>query len=165
MWLRLWLLDFAARKRSRQIQRELPTVLELLSVCVSAGQALPDALRRIAPLGSGPLLTELQEVVRLTSLGISLTEALEALSNELNIPAVSRLTTQLCSALERGSPIIDVLNAQARDQRVQSTRHLLEVAGMKEIAMMLPLVFLILPTTVLFAVWPGLVAFDSGLLK
>ena len=39
----------------------------------------------------------------------------------------------------------------------------MEVAGKKEIAMMAPVVFLILPLTVVFAVFPGLAAIDIGL--
>ena len=38
-------------------------------------------------------------------------------------------------------------------------RHMLELAGRREAAMMLPVVFLILPVIVLVAVYPGLVAF------
>jgi tight adherence protein C len=34
----------------------------------------------------------------------------------------------------------------------------MESGGRKEIAMMMPVVFLVLPVTVLFAVYPGLIA-------
>ncbi|HMM82072.1 MAG TPA: pilus assembly protein, partial [Terrimesophilobacter sp.] len=41
-------------------------------------------------------------------------------------------------------------------------RELLEVAGKKEVAMMFPLVFLLLPVTILFAVFPGLFVLQLG---
>ena len=40
---------------------------------------------------------------------------------------------------------------------------MLETAGRKEVAMLVPLVFLILPVTVAFAVWPGIVVLQTRL--
>ena len=59
-------------------------------------------------------------------------------------------------AIERGTPLADVLRAQAQDVRDNSKRELMEIAGKKEIAMLAPVVFFILPLTVVFAVFPGL---------
>jgi tight adherence protein C len=63
-------------------------------------------------------------------------------------------------AIERGTPLSDVLRAQAVDAREARKRQLLEAGGRKEIAMMLPVVFLVLPTTVVFALYPGVVGFS-----
>ncbi len=59
-------------------------------------------------------------------------------------------------AIERGTPLADVLRAQAQDVRDNAKRELMETAGKKEIAMLAPVVFFILPLTVIFAVFPGL---------
>ena len=58
-------------------------------------------------------------------------------------------------AIERGTPLAEVLRAQATDVREYSKRALLEAGGRKELQMMVPVVFLILPVTVLFALYPG----------
>ena len=58
-------------------------------------------------------------------------------------------------AVERGTPLAEVLRAQAQDVREAGRRALMEAGGRKEIAMMVPVVFLVLPVTVLFAVFPG----------
>lgn len=50
-----------------------------------------------------------------------------------------------------------MLRAQAVDARDAGRRQLLEAGGRKEIAMMVPVVFLILPVTVVFAFYPGIV--------
>lgn len=159
----LFTLRMRAQRRSARIAGELPTVLEFLMLCVSAGEALPDAIRRIAHGNGGELAVELSEVVRRTSLGIPLTKALSNLATELRIPAFDRLVSQLQSAIDRGSPLVEVLRAQAGDLRVSTRRELMEAAGRKEIWMMLPLVFFILPVTILFAVWPGIIALNTGL--
>ena len=62
----------------------------------------------------------------------------------------------LAVAIERGTPLADVLRAQAQDVRDNAKRELMETAGKKEIAMLAPVVFFILPLTVIFAVFPGL---------
>lgn len=49
-----------------------------------------------------------------------------------------------------------MLRAQAQDVRDNAKRELMETAGKKEIAMLAPVVFFILPLTVVFAVFPGL---------
>jgi tight adherence protein C len=58
-------------------------------------------------------------------------------------------------AVDRGTPLADVLRAQAGDVREERRRALLDVGGRKEIAMLFPVVFLVLPVTVVFALYPG----------
>jgi tight adherence protein C len=57
--------------------------------------------------------------------------------------------------MERGTPLADVLHAQAADVREAGRRLLIETAARKEIAMMAPVVFFVLPVTILFAFYPG----------
>ncbi|MDQ1738541.1 MAG: tight adherence protein, partial [Pseudonocardiales bacterium] len=73
----------------------------------------------------------------------------------------SRFLQGLLVAIERGTPLADVLRAQATDVREFSKRSLLEAGGRKELQMMVPVVFLILPVTVLFALYPGLLTLVS----
>ena len=69
----------------------------------------------------------------------------------------------LLGILTRGAPLAHVLQDQAVDAREDAKRALIEAAGRKEILMLLPLVFLILPLSVLFAVFPGIVMLRLGL--
>lgn len=153
--LRDWLLREAARARIRRIASELPTVLEFLTLSLSAGEGIHDSLRRVARVSSGELSAELARAVSRASAGVPLSTALGDLGRELGHLPLERCLDHLIAALDRGAPIVEVLRAQARDARDLSKRELLESAGRKEIFMMLPLVFLILPTTVAFAVFPG----------
>ena len=66
-------------------------------------------------------------------------------------------------AVERGTPLADVLRAQAQDVREEGRRALMETGGRKEVLMMVPVVFLILPVTVVFAVFPSMVVLRVGL--
>jgi len=55
-----------------------------------------------------------------------------------------------------------VLRAQAGDAREAAKRELIESAGRKEIAMLVPLIFLILPVTICFALFPGYLVLQAG---
>ena len=51
-----------------------------------------------------------------------------------------------------------MLRAQAVDVREAGKRALLDAGGKKEVAMMIPVVFFILPVTMLFALYPGFIS-------
>lgn len=156
------MLARAARRRSLRIAQELPTVLEFVTLSLAAGEGVHDALRRVGASGSGELAREFRGVTSEVAAGVPLASSLGRVSRELEIPSLARALDQLVAALERGAPLAEVLRAQAQDCREQSKRDLLELAGRKEVTMLVPLVFLILPFTVALAVYPGLVVLQTG---
>jgi tight adherence protein C len=157
-----WLLQRRAKRRLARVASELPSILEFLSLSLAAGEGLQDALRRVGAAGSSALGRELAGVVADAAAGTSLSSALATLADELGHPAVTRAVEQMRGALERGTPLAQTLQAQALDARDAAKRDLLEAAGRKEIAMLVPLVFLLLPTTVAFALWPGIHVLQVG---
>jgi tight adherence protein C len=160
--LRDQLLTRAITKRLARMAEELPTVLELLTLSLSAGEGVHDALRRVARSGSGELAAELGRVVAETGMGVPLATALGEASRDVRLPQFTRCVDAVVTALQRGTPVVEVLRAQADDARETGKRDLLEQAGKKEIGMLVPLVFLILPVTVLFAIFPGVVVLETG---
>lgn len=156
------MLSRAARQRIARVEEELPTVLEFLALCLAAGEGLRDALRRVGEVGSGVLTGELRGAVLASSTGSSLPDALLAVSKSMDVPALARAVEHLVAAMDRGAPLAHVLQEQAVDAREDAKRGLLEMAGRKEILMLLPLVFLILPLSVLFAIFPGIVMLRLG---
>jgi tight adherence protein C len=68
----------------------------------------------------------------------------------------SRFADGIAVATERGTPMAEVLRAQAADARAAGRRRLLEKAGRKEVLMLVPVVFFILPIVVVIALYPGL---------
>jgi tight adherence protein C len=157
------LLSSAARARARRIEEELPTVLEFLALCLSAGEGLLDSLRRVGSVAAGDLTREIRTAVLAVGTGSSLSDALVAMAGRVQVPALARSVDHLVAALERGAPLAQVLQAQAADAREDAKRALIEQAGRKEILMLLPLVFLVLPLSVVFAVFPGVFMLRLGL--
>lgn len=146
-----------AERRRRRIDEELPVVLEFLALCLSAGEGLLDSLRRVGERGTGELAGELRVVAVDVGTGTALPQALGALTRRVPSAALARAVDQLVAAIERGTPLADILHAHAADARGEAQRALTEQAGRKEVAMLVPLVFLILPISVLFAIFPGVV--------
>lgn len=146
-----------------RLSDELPTTLEFLALCLSAGEGFLDSLRRVALVGSGALTIELRTVVVAVGTGSSVADALAELAARLQLPGLTRAVDQVIAALEHGAPLAAVLHAQAGDAREDAKRVLIEQAGRKEILMLLPLVFLILPLSVLFAIYPGLFILRLGI--
>lgn len=156
------LLAGAARRRQARIADELATVLDFLALALAAGEGATDAVRRVARTGTGELARELARVVADANAGVPLAVALTRCADAIDLPAFTRAVDQLVGALERGSPLAEVLRAQAADVRDDAKRRLLESAGRKEVAMLVPLVFLILPVTIAFALAPATLVLELG---
>lgn len=153
-------LSAQVRRREQRILAEFPTVAELLALSVGAGEGAVGALERVATTCHGALADELRRTLAEVRAGASLVQALEAFAARTSVPSLARFVDGVAVAVERGTPLGDVLRAQAQDVRELTRRHLMESGGKREIAMMLPVVFLVLPVTVLFAVFPALAILD-----
>ncbi|WP_129787014.1 type II secretion system F family protein [Promicromonospora panici] len=156
-------LTLRVRRREERLLAELPTIAELLALAVAAGESPPAALERVATTARGELATEIRRMVAEVRAGAPVTTALTALADRSGLPPLSRFGEGIVVALERGTPLADVLRAQAHDVREAGRRALLEAGGRKEILMMVPVVFLVLPVTVVFAVFPSLATLRIGL--
>ncbi|HET7306106.1 MAG TPA: type II secretion system F family protein [Segeticoccus sp.] len=150
------LLSRAVRRRELRIMNEFPTIAELLALAVTAGEGAPAALERVARLSSGELSGELTECLARARAGASLPTALQGLADRTGLATLARFVDGIIVAVERGTPLAEVLRAQAQDARESGRHAVIEEGGRREIAMMVPVVFLVLPVTVLFAIYPGL---------
>ena len=142
-------------RRETRIRAELPTIAELLALAVGAGEGPVGALERVVRTARGDLSRELERVMAAVRVGGSVAVALDDLAARTSLPALARFAEGMAVAIERGTPLADVLRAQAADVREEGRRAVLEAAGRKEIGMLVPVVFLVLPTTVMFALFPG----------
>jgi tight adherence protein C len=153
--LRDQLLTMSANKRERQMLAEFPTVAELLALAVGAGEGATGALERVCRLSRGELAGELRQCLADARAGANLPTALQGLADRTGLASLARFVDGIVVAVERGTPLADVLRSQAQDVREAGRRSVMEEGGKKEIAMMIPVVFLVLPVTVLFAIYPG----------
>jgi tight adherence protein C len=150
-------LTSQVKARERRILAEFPTLAELLALAVAAGESPVAALDRVVRRSGGELSTDLARVLADVRTGETVGSAFDGLAATTGLPLVARFAQGIAVAVERGTPLADVLHAQAADVRDAGRRELIEIAARREVAMMVPVVFLVLPVTVLFAFWPGVV--------
>jgi tight adherence protein C len=149
------LLTSEVSRREARMISEFPTIAELLALAVGAGEGPVGALERVTRLSHGELSRELGRALADARAGASVVTALEGMAARTSLPALARFVDGMAIAVERGTPLAEVLRAQATDVREEGRRALLEAGGRKEIAMLVPVVFLVLPVTVVFALFPG----------
>jgi tight adherence protein C len=150
-------LEGEVSRRAREMDMQLPTVLELLAFAIAAGESMYAALDRVTRTLNGVLASQLRVAVRDIATGQSVSAALHDVAQSTTSPAVARAAHAIDVALERGTPLAEVLRSQAADARGHTMRQMLVLAGKKETAMMIPVVFLVLPTIVAVAIYPGIV--------
>jgi tight adherence protein C len=156
----VWLSRQVAR-RERAMLAEFPVVADLLALALIAGEAPAEALARAARLTGGELARDIDAILRRARSGVPLARALVEVAEQTTLDPLARFLSGLAMAIERGTPLAEVVRSQAADVREMAKRALLEAGGKKEISMMVPVVFLILPVTVLFALYPGLLTLTS----
>jgi tight adherence protein C len=150
------------RKRLLESESEFPSIIELFAVLISSGESPSVAFGSIAAIAKGTLAGEFQEVVSLMNSGKNLTQSLEILGSRTDSATIRRFCDTLILALERGTPLSEVLQRQVQEVREQSHAALLTSAGKAEIALMIPVIFLILPVSVLFALWPSYISLGQS---
>jgi tight adherence protein C len=150
-----WRLTREVERRHNRMLAEFPSLADLICLAVTAGDGPRGAIERAVSRSGGELSRELAVVLADLRGGVPFTTAMERLGRRVPIPVVVRFVDGLVVAVERGTPLAEVLRAQAADVREQRKRQLIETGGRKEVLMLVPVVFLILPVVVLFALYPG----------
>ena len=144
-----------SKKSRKKIESEFPLVVELFAILLSGNQSPATALAHISRRTEGEFALLLRECVAEIHAGANFSQALDLLNTRIQSPMVRRFCDSLMIAIERGSPLVDVVNRQVEEVRSEEHSRLLAAAGKAEIALMIPVVFLILPISVLFALWPS----------
>jgi len=161
-WYPAYRLTRAARRAHRAIDAELPIVVGFVAIAVEAGDTVTRALDRVAHTGTGRLCAELSHAMAEVELGRSLDAVLTSASDRMAHPAVTRVLGALVSSLASGAPVARALRDEVDALEAGRARQLIERASKQEVGMLVPLVFMILPVTILFAVFPGVLALQTG---
>ena len=154
-FIRTALLARSRRRLAERIGAELPDIAELLAFAVAAGESPSAALARVGAMACGDLGSLMQRAAADIRLGTPFDNAMRDLVRSSSSPVVERFVDSLLLAMERGTPLAELLRAQAADSRAAQSRKLMESAGRKDVSMLIPVVFLILPTVVVIALFPG----------
>ena len=147
-----WLGAAIARRRGA-IVRALPDALDMIVVCVEAGQSFDQALKRVSTRWYNPLTEEFNRILTEIAVGRTRREALASASERVGLPDMSNLITAVIQADQLGVSIGNVLRVQANQLRTLRRQRAEQLAREASIKLLFPLVFLIFPS--MFAVLLG----------
>ncbi|CAB4710898.1 unannotated protein [freshwater metagenome] len=149
-------LTAQVKRRRQRIEAEFPAVVEMLTLAIAAGETPMSSILRIAESAHGELALEFAFVVADVRAGEPLHISLDAMGRRVKSVMIRRFTDAIVTATLRGAPLIEVLSRHALEARAHQRNIVMNAAGKAEISMMIPVVFLILPISILFALWPSL---------
>lgn len=153
----------SAKKKERiAIEVEFPLIVELFAILIGGGMSPSNALAHISDKGSGKFIEILRPIVREMREGLNLAQALDILNRQVESPIIRRFCDSLAISVERGTSLIEVVGRQVEEVRQSQKISISERASKAELALMVPVVFLILPISILFALWPSYYSLGSG---
>ncbi len=163
---RYWEKTSSARKvKNSQLiaESEFPQLIELFTILVSSGESPSLALESIVSRSTGQLTLEFERVLERMRNGENLTQSLERLSLATSSTILRRFADTLVLATQRGTSLSEILHSHVKEVRQQDHAAMLSAAGKAEVALMIPVIFLILPISVIFALWPSFVSLGQGI--
>jgi tight adherence protein C len=157
----IWLKDRIAL-RKRELQKSLPFVLDLITLCVEAGLNLQGAFNQAAEKGpQGILREEIQRVLRDIRNGKARAEALRGMSERLQEPSVTNFITAMVQAERVGMSLGPALRAQADQRRSERFLRAEKLAMEAPVKLLFPLIAFIFPCTFIVLFFPIVVQFMS----
>jgi tight adherence protein C len=144
-----------ADARQDEITRELPDVLDQITICVEAGLGFEAAMARAARGGHGPLGEELRHTLQDIQVGVPRLGALDLLVTRTDSPDLRRFVVAVTQAERYGVPIAQILRVQATELREKRRFRAEERAQKLPVKLLFPLVFCILPVLFIVLVGPA----------
>ncbi|MCX7781834.1 MAG: type II secretion system F family protein [Negativicutes bacterium] len=141
--------------RKKNIQKDLPDVLDILTVSVEAGLGFDGALAKLSEKMKGALVDEFNRVLQEIRVGVPRREALHAMGLRCGVPDLAIFTTSLVQADQLGVSIGNVLRVQSAAMREKRRQRAREMAMKAPIKMLLPMVLFIFPTIFVVLLGPA----------
>lgn len=148
-------LDRKAEERQGLIERQLPDVIDQLSVSVEAGLGFDAAMARSAEGRTGPLAEELTRVLQDLQVGVPRQDALERMVERTDVPDLRQFVVSIRQSTKHGLPIARILNVQSQELRDKRRSRVEEKAASLPVKIVFPLVFCILPSLFVVVLGPA----------
>lgn len=144
-----------AESRQTAIQRELPDVLDQVTISLESGLGFEAAFAHIGERRTGPLADEIVRTVQDMRLGMSRRDAYQALADRTDVDDLNRFVRSITQAEQYGVSISTVVRTQAEEIRL-SRRKRAEAAALKvPVKIVFPLLICILPVLFIVILTPA----------
>ncbi len=153
-----FLLKSSIKNRKFAIQKQLPEVLDLLSVSVEAGLGFDAALQRVAERAKGPLINELNATYREITLGRPRAEALRNFEQRCGLEEIKSFVGAIIQAEQLGISLKNVLKTQAQQMRLLKRQRVEEKAMKAPVKIIFPLVVFVFPVLFIILLGPAILS-------
>jgi len=131
--------------RLHRIQRQLPDVLDLLTVAVEAGLGFDAACDKVVEKMRGPIPDEFSLTLRHMRMGQARRDAFKGMAERVDHPDLNGFVSAIIQADQLGVSIGQVLRIQSEQLRDKRRQRAEEEAAKAPVKMMIPLVLFIFP--------------------
>jgi tight adherence protein C len=145
IYLPAFLLSKAAARRADQIDAELPHFVDQLAIAIEAGMSFDAALSYLVDATDGPLAEEIGRILTELRVGESRRSAMRSFSERVGSENATAFANAVLSSDQLGSPLADILRAQAADFRHRRQMYAEERAQKAPVKMLFPIAIFILP--------------------
>jgi len=155
-------------KRQREITLALPDALDLLVICVEAGQGLNAALLKVgreSEAQAGSLAGELRQINNEMRAGVTRIQALRNFALRTGVDEVRALVAVMIQSDRFGTSVAQALRTHAESLRVRRRQRAEEIARKAPVKLVFPLVFCIFPELLVVILAPGMLALFRVLSK
>jgi tight adherence protein C len=153
------LLQQKAKDKHKAIFRQLPDVLDLLSLMIEAGLDFNTALRKVTESEKGTLIDELNLVQQEIRLGKARSEAFTTMSERVAYLPLRTMTNAITLSFKTGGSIAPTLKALSEQFRVERAQLAEKMANEAPLKLLAPLIILIFPTIFIILFGPILLSF------
>jgi tight adherence protein C len=157
-------LSQMATTRQRTIQKQLPDVMDLLTISVEAGLGFDAALAQVTHNVPGPLSEEMARLLQEVQIGVSRSDAFRHLGERTNVSQLQSFVLSMIQADLFGVSIANVLRAQSRELRQKRRQRAEEIAQKIPVKLLFPMIFLVLPSLFIVILGPGAIKIYHQLL-
>ena len=151
-------------KRNEEIHHQMPEMMDLLSVSVSAGLGFDQALAYVVQKSHGALFDEIAIAQREINLGRPRREALNSLADRCGNLEMKTFVSAVLQADEMGASMQNVLQIQADTIRLAHKQAVEESAQKLSVKMLIPLVTCIFPVILLVLMGPAFMSIADNLM-
>ncbi len=154
------------KKRQKNIEFELPYVIDLLSLAIESGLDLTGGIAKVVEKSRNTdIIVEFKMFLADTKVGKSLEEALADMAERVRVLSFFSFVSSLIQAQRLGAEIGPTLRAQAEQMRYQRMILAEEKVNKLPVKLLVPLVFFIFPSISVILVGPAILQVSDNFPK
>ncbi len=154
----IW-LEMKRRHIKESLIKEMPSAIELLSVCADSGMSLHQALKLVGSRRGGVFGKEIEKCIQEVEIGIRLQDALVNMNRRMEIQEVDVFVTAINQALTMGTPTSQIFRILAEGMREKERQNAEDAIGSIPMKLTILSMIFFMPLIFVIVLFPSLISF------